>query len=103
MTATLDNYNPEATQRRLASTPSGRQVWIKITAADRAECLKEIGRVKPRYEYFMRKREDGVPYENLEREARCDPEVFREAMGAAWSIYETMLHDIASARAKLLP
>lgn len=104
MTTTLHHElpPPDLEQRRIATTPSGREVWVPITSADRLACLREIGKIKPRYEEFMKRREAGVPWEVLEREAHCDAHVFREAMAAAWSIYETMLHDIAMQRAKLM-
>ena len=90
-------------QKRLAATPDGRQVWVPITETDRLECLRQFVHYgKARWAYFIKKREAGVPYERLEAEARCEPEQFREGLAAAWSIYETMLNDIAKRRAVLL-
>jgi len=92
-----------APQQRLAVTPSGRQVWIPITVDDRVACIDEIGKVRPRIAAFMKLREQGAEWEQLERQARCSPEQLREAISAAWSIYETMLCDLAARRAALLP
>lgn len=97
-----DLPDPSALQRRLAVTPSGRQVWVPITADDRLAALKEIGRHKPRYEEFIKRRENGEPWERIARDARCDAETFADAINAAWAIYETILNDMAAARAKLM-
>lgn len=115
MSRALTLPDPHTEQKRLATTPSGRQAWITITAEDRRRALEELAKLgpkMPRYAEFIRRRENGEPWEHLERDARCEPdpatgrdrlEVFADAINEGWAIYETILNDMAALRAKLLP
>lgn len=91
---------PESPQYRFGTSQSGELVPIEISSNDRLEFIKTL---PERWQYFMKKRESGVPYETLVKEARADPEVFREALASIYSMMETYLHDLAQRRAQLIP
>jgi hypothetical protein len=96
--------DPSAVQKRLATSGSGRQVWVDITANDRLIVIKRIGELAGvRWADLLKRREGGESWERLEREVRCSPEAFREGMARVYTFYETELNDTAARRGKLLP
>jgi hypothetical protein len=107
-----DEADPARTQKRLAVSPTGRQVLVDITSADR---LHLIGQLPGRWPEVIKARERGATLEQIHRWAtvpltpehechgRCDPACLRCGIAACYAWLETALHDLAARRARLLP
>ena len=88
-------------QRRLAATPSGRQVWVEVSVGDREQIINCL---PGRWPLFVKERERGVPFETLwGRQRRLELHEFQEALAAAYTAVETALNDLAWRRARLMP
>ena len=121
-----DTADPRKPQKRYATTPSGRGVWIDVTGDDR---LKLIKRLPSRWPEVVMARERGETLEQICRWAHvpppCQPECrysdtaastdslvrdrvhlaepcIREHLAGIYAWFETELHDLASRRAKLM-
>jgi hypothetical protein len=109
--ATLELPDARNQQSRIATTPSGRQVFVPITSDDR---LKVIRRLKSRWPEVIMLREQGYTLEqirdrlHIRQEIRdncrgdCEPPCFKDLVSACYAIIETDLHQIAADRAKLM-
>lgn len=64
------NADPRATQKRIATTLSGRQVWIDITGDDR---LRAIMQLPSRWPDVIKARERGESLQSIARWAKCPP------------------------------
>lgn len=121
-----DGADPRRTQKRVAVSPSGRQVAIDITGDDR---LRLIKRLPSRWPEIIMARERGETLEQIHRWARvplCQPtcrsqivavtedgevrdtvhvgpSCLRFYMAGIYAQLETDLHDLAQRRANLLP
>lgn len=91
--------DPSRPQRRVAVTPSGRQVWIEITSEDR---LRVINQLPSRWPDVVKARERGETMEQIHRWARLSREDLAENLGAVYGIIESALHDLAASRARLM-
>lgn len=106
--------DPRKPQRRLATTPSGRQVWVEITGDDRLSLIRQL---PSRWPEVLRARERGESLEQIHRWARaelppergpgacqgnCEPACLRCGLAAAYAWLETELHDLAARRARLM-
>lgn len=60
--------DPRLPQKRLAVTPSGRQVWVEITGDDRLRIIKQL---PGRWPEVVMARERGESLEQIHRWARC--------------------------------
>lgn len=96
----MEAPDPALPQRRIATTPSGRQVWPEITSADRLTCIDSF---PGRWPEILKARESGVPFDKLAGTVHMSREEFSDALAAAYTILETMLHDVAQRRARLMP
>jgi len=124
-----DNADPRRTQKRVATSPSGRTVLIDITGDDRLALLKK--NLPGRWAEVMMARERGESMEQIARWAKvpppcnpchfkrvrlvpddpnCPEEEYHEGpaclayyMGRIYSWLETELHDLANRRAQMLP
>lgn len=65
-----DESDPRKTQKRVAMSPSGRQVLVDITGADR---LRVINRLPGRWPDVMKARERGETLEQIARWAKVPP------------------------------
>lgn len=121
-----DGADPRRTQKRVAVSPSGRQVYIDITGDDRLRLIKQL---PGRWPDVIMARERGETLEQIHRWAKiplCHPACrftdvsasddgkvrdrshvgelcLRYLMAGVYAWLETELHDIATARARLLP
>jgi hypothetical protein len=112
VTAPSDEADPRRTQRRVATTLSGRQVLVDITGDDRLRLIKSL---PGRWPEVIMARERGETLEQIHRWARvplhrplqcrfdCDPPCLRCHVAGIYAWLETQLHDLANRRAKLLP
>lgn len=91
--------DPSLAQKRIATSPSGREVWVTITSADR---LAVIDSFPHRWPEVIKARERGERVEDIAKTVRLPFEQFVEELGAAYSILETILHDVAQRRARLM-
>lgn len=106
--ADLITYDPRITQKRIATTPSGRQVWVDITGDDR---LAVIDRLPSRWPEVIKARELGDSIEQIRDRLRikmwvnddcrgeCDPPCFKDQISACYAWIETELHDLAKKKA----
>jgi len=118
-----DGADPRRTQKRIAVSPSGRQVLIDITGDDR---LRLIRMLPGRWPEVVMARERGETLEQIHRWAKiplCHPhcqfasrtvagdvsdryhvgeQCLRYYLAAIYSQLETDLHDLAARRAKLM-
>lgn len=107
-----DEADPRRTQKRVAATPSGRQVLIDITGDDRLRLIKSL---PGRWPEVLMARERGESIEEIHRWARlplpppnecrgqCAEPCLRCSLAAAYTWLEGELHDLAARRARLLP
>jgi len=107
-----DSADPRNTQKRLAVSPSGRQVYIDITGDDR---LRLVMSLPGRWPDVIKARERGETLEQIHRWAKvplnpaeecrgeCRPECLRCHVASIYAWLETELNEIAQRRAKLLP
>lgn len=105
------SVDPRKPQKRIATTPSGRQVWVELTGDDRLKIIKEL---PSRWPEVIMARERGEPIEeiriklhirqpiNEDCHGRCDPPCFKDLISDCYSQIETRLHDIAQQRARLM-
>jgi hypothetical protein len=91
-----------ASQVRIAPTQTGKIVPIRITDADRLTVLQGMGVPEGWIELF-KMRENGEPWEKIERKARCSPEQLKHGLSTLYAAMESALHDLARRRARLLP
>jgi len=110
-TAPSDSADPRNTQKRLATTPTGRQCFVDITGDDR---LRLIARLPGRWPEVIKARERGETLEQIHRWARvplnpinecrgeCHPPCLRCHVAAIYAWLETELNDLAQRRARLL-
>lgn len=103
--------DPRRPQQRLATTPSGRQVWVDISSDDRLSLIK---RLPSRWPEVIMARERGESIEELRDKlhinqpinehcsGRCDPPCFKDLIADCYSWIETQLHDMAARRARLM-
>lgn len=106
-----DEADPRRTQKRLAVSPSGRQVMVDITGDDR---LRLIHQLPGRWSEVVMARERGDTLEQIHRWARvpltpelecrgrCDPACLRCGIASCYAWLETALHDLAARRARML-
>ncbi len=121
-----DEADPRRTQRRIAVSPSGRQVFIDITGDDRLRLIKML---PGRWPDVIMARERGESLEQIHRWARvplCHPRCqfvtvpsgdgdetvsdqvhvgepcLRFHVAGIYARLETDLHDLASRRARLM-
>ena len=109
-----DFADPRLTQRRIATTPSGRRVDVAITGDERLRLIRSL---PGRWPEVIMARERGETIEQIHRWAKvpcnpeygphackghCDPECLRCYMASIYAWLETQLHDIAANRAKLM-
>ena len=120
-----DESDPRRTQKRIAASPSGRQVHIDITGDDR---LRLIRKLPGRWPDVVMARERGESLEQIHRWARvplCHPHCqfatvptggddkvgdevhvgepcLRYYLAAIYAKLETDLHDLASRHAQLM-
>jgi hypothetical protein len=118
-----DEADPRRTQKRIAVSPSGRQVLIDITGDDR---LRLISMLPGRWPDVVKARERGETLEQIHRWARvplCHPHCqfvnvsaagdvsdsvhvgepcLRYHLAGIYARLETDLHDLASRRARLM-
>lgn len=122
-----ESADPRKPQRRIATTPSGRTVWVEITSDDRLRLIKQLPH---RWPEVIMARERGEPLEHIARWAKvpgpCNPcrlattkvvesDPFSPAeqthvgpaclafyMGRIYAWLETELHAIAQNRARLM-
>ncbi len=104
--------DPRDTQRRLATTPSGRQVWVPITGDDRLRVIKGL---PSRWPEVIMARERGESIEELRDKlhirqpinewchGECDPPCFKDLIADCYAQIETELHALAAMRARWLP
>jgi hypothetical protein len=124
-----DNADPRKTQKRVATTRSGRTVFIDITGDDRLRLLKQ--HLPGRWPEIMMARERGESLawiaSHYHVQPACNPCRFQRIpqrdtdggvvateeihigepclsfhMARIYSWFETALHDLADARARLL-
>lgn len=103
--------DPRKGQSRLATTPSGRSVWVEISGDDRLSLVKQL---PSRWGEVLMARERGESLEQISRWARapllpegectgrCEPACLRCGMATCYAWLETALHDLAAARARLM-
>jgi hypothetical protein len=103
--------DPRLTQRRIATTPSGRRVDVPITGDDR---LRLINRLPSRWPTVIKARERGETIEQIHRwakapltpehecQGKCQPPCLRCMIASIYAYLETELHEIAQRRAKLM-
>lgn len=103
--------DPRLPQTRLATTPSGRQVWVDITGDDRLRVIKNL---PSRWPEVIMARERGESIEDIRQKlhirqpinpdcrGECDPPCFKDLIADCYSIVETRLHDVAARRARLM-
>lgn len=125
-----DSADPSRTQKRVATTLTGRTVLIDITSEDRLRVLKQG--LPGRWPDVMMARERGESLEWIASHFRvqppCNPCRYRRIpqkdeageviateevhigdaclayyLGRIYAWYETTLHDLADRRARLLP
>lgn len=126
----LDNgtADPRTTQKRLAATPSGRQVWVDISGDDRLRIIKAL---PSRWPEVLMARERGESLDSIARWVKVPPpckprcqlftprkselDVLEPEEGhvgepcLAWHVadayrwVETEIQALASKRARLLP
>lgn len=106
-----DGADPRGTQKRYATTPSGRGVWVDITGDDR---LRLIRMLPSRWPEVVMARERGDTLEQIHRWAKaallaegecqgtCDPPCLRCGLAECYKWLETALHDLAASRARLM-
>jgi hypothetical protein len=107
-----DEADPRRTQKRVAASPSGRQVLVDISGDDRLRLIREL---PGRWPEVVMARERGESLESIHRWARvdlpsaieckgvCDPPCLRCSIAACYAWLEGELHDLAGRRARLLP
>jgi hypothetical protein len=107
-----DEADPSRTQKRVAVSPSGRQVLVDITSADRLRLIKSL---RGRWPDVIMARERGESLEQIHRWARielppehecrgrCEDACLRCYVSEIYAWIETELHDLAQRRALLLP
>jgi hypothetical protein len=112
VTAPSDSADPRRTQKRIAATPSGRQVRVDITGDDRLRLIKSL---PGRWPEVIMARERGETLEQIHRWAHvplsparecrgeCRPPCLRCHVAGIYAWLETELHDLANRRAKLMP
>jgi hypothetical protein len=106
-----DGADPRRTQKRIAVSPSGRQVHVDITGDDRLRLIKAL---PGRWPEVVMARERGDTLEQIHRWARvplnpadecrgrCRPPCLRCHVAAIYGWLETELHDLAARRARLM-
>lgn len=106
-----DESDPRRTQKRIAVSPSGRQVLVDITGDDRLRLIKSL---PGRWPEVIMARERGETLEQIHRWARiplppeyeckgrCEEACLRCYMGEIYAWIETELHDLAARRARLM-
>lgn len=106
-----DFADPHVSQRRIATTPSGRRVDVVITSEDRLKLVKSL---PYRWPQVIMARERGESLEQIHRWAKvplnpehecrghCEPPCLRCHVAAIYSWMETELHAIAANRARLM-
>lgn len=106
-----DPLDPRAPQTRMATTPSGRQVWVELSGDDRLRVIKGL---KSRWPEVIMARESGETLEQIRDklhirfainehcQGTCDPPCFKDLVSACYAAIETELHDIAQKRARLM-
>lgn len=111
MPAFEPSVDPRAPQKRLAVTPSGRQVWVDISGDDR---LRVVNGLPGRWSEVIRRRESGESIDEIRDKMRiklpifehcqgeCDPPCLKDYIADCYSHIETALHDLAAKRARLL-
>jgi hypothetical protein len=124
-----DGADPRRTQKRVATTPSGRTVLVDITGDDRLRILKEG--LPGRWPELMMARERGCTLEQIARDFKvqppCDPCRYKRIpqhntegeviateevhdgppclafyMARVYAWWETALHNLADSRARLM-
>lgn len=124
-----DGADPRRTQKRVAVSPSGRQVAIDITGDDR---LNAINRLPGRWKDVVKARERGETLDQISRWAKVPPAChpacrlvnvkivaddpdspaeqvhdgppcLRYLLSWIYNQLESELHDLAARRARLLP
>ncbi len=103
--------DPRQAQRRLATTPSGREVWVEISGDDRLAIIRAL---PSRWPEVIMARERGESIEELARKlhvrqpinpdchGECDPPCLKDLIADCYSHIETRLHEVAARRAKLM-
>ena len=118
--------DPRITQRRIATTPSGRRVDVPVTSEDR---LRLINQLPSRWPDVIKARERGESLEQIARWAKVPPpcrphcrsvdvkhddrpdlaervhegpECLAFLMSRCYAVLETKLHELAQIRAKLM-
>lgn len=103
--------DPRLTQRRIATTPSGRRVDVPITGDERLALIKAL---PSRWPQVVMARERGESLEQIHRWARvplnpetecrghCNPPCLRDHLAGIYAWLETELHAIAQRRARLM-
>jgi hypothetical protein len=119
-----DEADPRRTQKRVAVSFTGRQVYVDITGDDRLRLIKSL---PGRWPEVMMARESGQTLEQIHRWAhvplnhpsecytmmtaslnrtgqtgQCDPPCLRCHMAAIYNWLETELSDLAQRRGKLM-
>lgn len=106
-----DLADPRRTQKRLAASPSGRQVMVDISGDDRLRLIRQL---PGRWSEVVMARERGETLEQIHRWARvaltpelecrgrCDPACLRCGIAACYAHLETQLHELAARRAKVM-
>lgn len=109
--------DPRAVQRRLAATPSGREVWVEISGDDRLRLIKALPH---RWPEVVMARERGESFKaihdrfasrlscshgwttangTIEADGPCE---LADHLGGIYAWLETAVHDLARDRAKLM-
>lgn len=103
--------DPRRTQKRLAVSPSGRQVMVDITGDDRLRLIRQL---PGRWPDVVMARERGESLEQIHRWAtvpltperechgKCDPACLGCGIAACYAWIETELHDLAARRARMM-
>ena len=111
MAALGEFADPRLTQRRIATTPSGRRVDVPITGDERLALIKSL---PSRWPEVIMARERGETIDQIHRWARvpcnpetecrghCDPPCLRCHMASIYAWLETELHALAAKRARLM-
>lgn len=106
-----DQADPRRTQKRLAVSPSGRQVMVDITGDDRLRLIRQL---PGRWPEVMLARERGESLEGIHRWAavpltpeheckcECNPPCLRCHLAGIYAWLETELHALASRRARMM-